>query len=61
MHGASAAGSQASAQLIQALIQKPQQKETELATKLAKISLQMKTASAANNQDGVGGSLDVTV
>ncbi len=60
MHGASAVSSQASAQLVQALIRNPQQKQTELATKLAKISMQQKFNPASNGQAGVGENLDVT-
>lgn len=60
MHGASAVSSQASAQLVQALIQNPQQKQTELATKLAKVSLEQKLNPASNAQAGVGENLDVT-
>lgn len=61
MHGPSAVGSQTSAQLVKALVQDPQQKQTELATKLAKVSLEQKLSSASNGQEGVGGNLDVTV
>ena len=60
MHGASAVSSQASTQLVQALIQNPQQKQTELATKLARVSLQQKLNPASNGQSGVGENLDVT-
>lgn len=60
MHGPSSVGSQASAELVQALIQNPQQKQTELATKLAKVSLEQKANPAANAQAGVGENLDVT-
>lgn len=60
MHGASAVSSQASAQLIQALVQNPQQKQTELATKLARVSLEQKLNPAANSRSGIGENLDVT-
>lgn len=59
MHGASAVGNQASAQLVKALIQNPQQKQTELATKLAKVSLAQKMNPASREQ-GIGENLDVT-
>ncbi len=59
--GASAVGSQASAQLVQSLIQDPHQKQTELAAKLAKISLEQKANPAANGQTGVGENVDITV
>jgi hypothetical protein len=59
MTGPSGVGNQASAQLVKALIQDPQQKQTELATKLAKVSLEQKLNSASKGQPGVGGNLDV--
>jgi len=59
MTGPSSVGQQASAQLVQALIQNPQQKQTELAAKLARVSLEQKLSSPSNGQPGVGGNLDV--
>jgi hypothetical protein len=59
MTGPSGVDAQASAQLIQALVQNPQQKQTELATKLAKVSLEQKLNPASRGQSGVGENLDV--
>ncbi|MSS70299.1 MAG: hypothetical protein EXS64_02295 [Candidatus Latescibacteria bacterium] len=59
MTGSSAVGNQASAQLVKALIQNPQQKQTELATKMAKVSMEQKLNPASNGQTGVGENLDV--
>jgi hypothetical protein len=61
LHGPSAVGSQDPAQLVKALLQNPQQKQTELATKLAKVSLEQKLGPPSNGQPGVGENLDVTV
>lgn len=60
MQGASGVSGQASSQLVQALIQNPQQKQTELATKLARVSLEQKLNPASNAQPGVGENVDVT-
>jgi len=60
MQGPSSVSSQASAQLVQALVQNPQQKQTDLAMKLAKVSLQQKLNPAGGKQDGVGENVDVT-
>ena len=60
MHGASAVNNQASAQLIQALVQNPQQKQTDLAMKLARVSLQQKMNPASASRGGLGENLDVT-
>jgi len=61
LHGPSAVGSQNPAQLVKALVQDPQRKQTELATKLAKVSLEQKIGTAPKGQPGVGENLDVTV
>lgn len=61
LHGPSGVGGQTPAQLVKALVQDPQERQTELATKLAKVSLEQKLSSASNGQPGVGENVDVIV
>ena len=59
MTGPSSVNGQGAAQLILGLVQNSQQKQVDMAMKLAKVSLELKVGSNSGQKEGLGESLDV--